>query len=37
MDESVRGTISIKKGCIFIIVGTFKEKVCPIKEADPKA
>jgi len=36
MDESARGNVSTK-GCIFIIAGTFKEKVCPIKEADLKA
>jgi len=37
MDESARGNISNKKGCIFIIAGALRKEVCPTKEADPKA
>jgi len=36
MDESARGKISIK-GCIFIVAGTLKKKVCPTREVDLKA
>jgi len=30
IDESARGNTSNEKGCVFIIVGTSKKKICPI-------